>query len=293
MRLLIPLIPSRILAAIILALAQLIPVVKAEELSDAFWKAERAAAESPSDPESHIARSDVFLALGLFERALASADRALALDPASATAVFAKVEALYLLGETASARTLAIETLENDEADFRRGARGALVGILVSHELRHGRLGEAERLLRRYYPSLADVMSADPAKSFESLAAPLHPIQYLAIICEATGREDDAAALRSHIAFLNEDYLASRSGGALTAIDAWMLASIGYKRLSDEDAIAYLERAWDGGFKIGWRYNYAQHATLWPYRDHPRYKALIERIENETASTRKSLQTAL
>jgi len=45
--------------------------------------------------------------------------------------------------------------------------------------------------------------------------------------------------------------------------------------------LEYLEAAVDGGFLMSWRYNFEQHPTLWPVREQPRFKELIQRLDRE------------
>jgi tetratricopeptide (TPR) repeat protein len=251
-------------------------------LIQALNDARQSASERPEDVQAYIDQGKAYLALGHADLALEQADRALELNPQAAIANFVKVQAYLLADKEDEAIDLAVKTLADSSNEFKQGARGGLVGTLVGLELHRDDLDAAERILFEYQPSLPNIINTEPASNFETIQAPPHFIQDLAIIYHASGRQSQAAGLRQHIAFLDEGFLKA-PGEELGAIDHYLLASVGFGVLEDDQVMDHLEAAWDGGFKMGWRYNYQQHPTLWPYRNHPRYRALIARIESEVS----------
>ena len=214
-----------------------------------------------------------------YAEALAAAERISKIEPDSGRARFLRAEALYHLGRYPDAMLVAYAALADETVIHSDGSGGGLLGLVVTDGFRSGRIRETADYLLERYPVLARPEALAPATGFGSLAAPLHAVQYLALLQAKLGRSDVARALNAHHGFLTENFLTRGGRRSLTGIQHWLLASVSLGRLPPSRVLDHLDAAWDSGFKEGWGFNYRLHATFAPLWDHPRYRDLIDRIE--------------
>ncbi len=206
------------------------------------------------------------------------------------------LEASYLIaasraatGDFILARDLAAAALDDPSADAPGPFRSALVGLLVAIHLELGDPAGAEADLLKFEPKIGAAAEADRAISFETLPAPVHSIQYLAILKELSGDVEAAAALRTHFDFVTSDFHSSRAGGPLRPADYWILASVGAGRLTSDKAARQIQAAWTGGFRAGWPFNYGMHAAFYPFRESKAFADLFRRIESDVSSPRRAV----
>ena len=256
------------------------------DIAGATRRLEEATSIDPANGQAQIRLARALLTIGAFEEGSSVAERALQLAPEKGGAYFAMVQALLLTGETMAARTLALETLVRDDIEFGRGDRGGLTLTLVSILMHNGEFQEAADLLVGDRPGLASLPEQELPRKVDEIGGGWHAVVAYAHILRELGEGGPADRLLARFGPLDEDYLRERDGAPPSAMDLWNLAATGAGRIPDDLALDYLERASAGGFVMGWRYNFEQHPTLWPLRHHPRFRALIDDLEEEMSRQR-------
>lgn len=252
---------------------------------------EAALRQAPEDAEirAHLARAMV--TIGDVAGAHQHADQAIDLAGNSGNALFAKSQAVLLSGDQDAALDLALDTIGRDDIEYGPGTRGGLTLSAVALLMKRGDYLAAEQVLLKDDPALAELADQELPGSVDEIGGSWHRIQALAAIYVSTGRVSEGQRLSLRLAPITEDFLRSQSDARLNGPSLWNLAATGAGRIADDDAIEYLERAVEEGFVLGWRYNYAQHPTLWFLRDNPRFEALLDRLEREMTRQREQIIT--
>ena len=245
-----------------------------------------AARQFPADAGIRSYLSRAMVTIGDVDGAHTQADLAIEMAPDSASALFAKSQALLLSGQHDAALDLALAAIHRRDVEHGPGTRSALTLSAVAMLLESDDAGAAEQLLISQNPGLAGLAQRELPASVDEIGAPWHWVQALAAVYIAGGRAADGHRLSARLAPLSEDFFRSQGGGELSSASLWNLAATGAGRIADTDAIDYLERAVDAGFVLGWRYNYAQHPTLWPLRTNPQFVALLDRLESTMSHQR-------
>jgi tetratricopeptide (TPR) repeat protein len=250
----------------------------------------KAARLAPDRSDVQVSLSKALLTLGDATAAARAATRALELAPESAGAFFVKARSSLLNGDIDAALQFAKSPLEQPGIVLGPGDRGGLSLTVAGLLMRAGRFDEAEKFLLHQRPGLASLADEPLPGSVEEMGGGWHAISTLAHIYREQGRTERADRLLARLSPYDEDWVKKQNEGELDAISLWNLAATGAGRIPDEQALDYLEQAVDGGFVMLWRYNFEQHPTLWPLRSHPRFRALIARLESEMQRQRAAME---
>lgn len=237
---------------------------------------------------SPLARANAYFSLACYVDAERWAMAAFQSDERSLEAQYLIAASRAASGDYDGARTVATTALSGADADAPGHIRSALIGLLVAINLESGDARGVEQILLDLEPQLAQAASGPIATSFETLPAPPHAIQYLAIIRELAGDKPAAGRLRAHLTFITPQFLAERAGGSLRPADHWILASVGAGGMTAQTVAARLEAAWAGGFQEAWPFNFGMHATFFPFRGSPEFGDLFDRIEADVAIARST-----
>ena len=238
---------------------------------------------SPDDGELYATLAKSLLTLGQVAGGHQAANKALALAPNFGGSHFAKTQAFLLDGDISLARKTVEDALAREDIQFGPGDRGGLSLTLVGILMRAGDFAAAEKFLLEQRPALAGLADQVLPETVEEIGGGWHAIVTLAHIYRERGLSDKADALLNRFRPYNEEWVRAQNNGEIDAISSWNLAATGAGRIPDLEVLDYLEAAINGGFLFSWRYNFQQHPTLWPLRDHPDFKALIKRLAMEMA----------
>lgn len=233
----------------------------------------------PFDPDSAITLSKAYLALGVPSRALVYADQAISISAISGQAIETRVTALMALGRKDEALQIVKTAFSRDDVFHRRNSRFslALLGIRLLYD--NQAYSQAEDFIFTTYPGVKELDYTSPPQGY-------HPNVFastmLAALYRATDREQQAKRITDLNKSITEDILLGNKK-KLMGVDYYFLAITGMGRLSDDKVIDYLTATIDNGFLMDWRRTFERNIVFLPLHDHPRYIALVNRIEAEMA----------
>jgi tetratricopeptide (TPR) repeat protein len=257
------------------------------EASDLLLKATLLA---PARSDVQVSLAKALVTLGDSVAAMKSADKALELAPESAGAFFVKSQLSIFHGDEEAALQTAQMALQQPGIVLGPGDAGGLSLTVAGLLMRAGKFDAAEKFLLNQRPELASLADEPLPGSVEEIGGGWHAISTLAHVYREQGRSERADRLLARLSPYDEAWVKKQNDGELDAISLWNLAATGAGRIHDDRTLDYLERSVDGGFVMLWRYNIEQHPTLWPLRHHPRFKALLVRLEVEMQRQRAAME---
>jgi len=161
--------------------------------------------------------------------------------------------------------------------------------VIVGVHLRDGNFDAAEARLLKSFPELEGRLTTPPP-------ADLHfdendPTPLLIQIFRARSEDGKADQLSTYTEPFGEDYLRAWGLPVNNGWLNWALASAMMAAGNETRALDYLTSAYEGGVVRTWRSTYGSphFYALW---DHPRYKALMARIEADMETDRARMETA-
>jgi len=164
----------------------------------------------------------------------------------------------------------------------RRGSQFLMGYLAVHHLLKKGQADKASDFIRKYYPQLVKVLNAPPPEKLNDLryAEPL-----FATIEQAAGNTENFNKLSQRLALFNATSLLGNKP-RLSGNSYLILAASGSGRIPDDEVITFLEKAIDSGQLMSWKQRILFNPVFLPLADHPRFKALIEKIQAEVSRQR-------
>jgi len=207
---------------------------------------------------------------------------ALSKEPNSGQAKFIKSLILYDNGHEEQAYKEIETVLNNKEVFHRRGSQFLMGYLAVHHLLKKGQADKASDFIRKYYPQLVKVLNAPPPEKLNDLryAEPL-----FATIEQAAGNTENFNKLSQRLALFNATSLLGNKP-RLSGNSYLILAASGSGRIPDDEVITFLEKAIDSGQLMSWKQRILFNPVFLPLADHPRFKALIEKIQAEVSRQR-------
>ena len=266
-------------------------------LVDAIKQMEIAYKTDLEDPDAPQFISALYLSLGDAHKALEYADKAIALNAHRVGSIYGKVAVLIYMGQTDKALKLVNDTLDNTDTVYRSVSKGWLTSKAIHLLLKGHKITEAEALINQYFPELNELVDAPLPKAASDIGKASKSsrgieISLLSTVYKAQGKTDKAQKLADRLNVLDEDFF-SEGQVQLTGFDYMALARISAAQNDDDKAITYLETAIDKGLLVYWRANISQSPYFLSLHNHPRYIALIERLEAEMVRQRAMLEKDL
>ena len=266
-------------------------------LVDAIKQIEISVKQDLKDPDAPQFISDLYLSLGDAHKALEYADKAIALNAHRAGSIGVKVNVLIFMGQTDKALKLVNDSLDNTDTVYRNVTKGWLTSRAIYLLLKGRKLIEAEALINKHFPELSELVDAPLPKSASDIGKGGKffrgfEIILLSTVYRAQEKIDKAQKLADRLNVLDEDFF-SEGQVRLMGSDNIALARISAVQNDDDKAITYLETAIEEGLLAYWRPNILQSPLFLSLHDHPRYIALIERLEAEMIRQRAILEKDL
>ena len=136
--------------------------------------------------------------------------------------------------------------------------------------------GEADKALKRYGAAFPELRGdTDPELNRDLIAEAVR----VAWLLQQTGEEQSAARLIAHIMeYIQTIPRLSMSGYWIT--DVQLYALLGRK----EEALLAMRRAFEEGWRYGWRFTLKHDPILVPLHDEPEYQAIVEEIAADVAA---------
>ncbi|MFK5949075.1 MAG: winged helix-turn-helix domain-containing protein [Methylococcales bacterium] len=231
------------------------------------------------DPDEPRFLSGYYLSLGDGPKALSYAKQSINLIANNADAIDAKVNALIYLGENDKALKLIKDTLENPDTVYRRISKSKLTSRGVHLLLINNKLNKAEELIAEYIPEILALVDAPQPKSLAEVGD-RKGIAALAAVYQAQKNVEKAKRLANRFK-LHDEALYSKRQVRLNGLDLLRLAYVSAIRGNSDKTLDYLEASIDDGNLHDWRSNILQEPVFISLQKHPRFIALIERIEAE------------
>lgn len=240
--------------------------------------------KNPADINAILNLSNMYQALGMGEEALGYANLAIQADPTSGSAMVAKIHAMHLLGQVDEALKLAQQTYEGKWVTYTygRGEKSWLRHSILAMMLEAGDLTGVEARILAEYPKVIELIDKPAEPLSLNLGVPLHTLEPLIDVFRATDRVEWGDKLRVHLQGFTAQTFFDSTDEEIAATQNWFLASI-WAGLGDQRVVPALTMAYEKGFRMGWRFNYAHHPVYWTYQADPEFLALITRIEADMA----------
>ncbi|NQZ06899.1 MAG: hypothetical protein HRT35_07030 [Algicola sp.] len=247
--------------------------------------------KTPGNGETLLQLSTTYQAIGIGKKALEFADKAIEQMPKSGSAQVAKVHALHLLGRVDESLALANKVYFDQSVEFtRRGMKSWLRHSMLGIYLESGKLKTAEQMIMKQFPDVLDLMDKPVEPLSLKLGIPIHTLEPLIYIYRNTGRAKQADRLARHLTGFSAMSFFELEPDKLQASQHWLLASLwAGVPLANDKIVASLRRAYDQGFSMGWRFNYAHHPVYWPLHQDAGFVGLIKRIEGDMEKARRCL----
>lgn len=258
---------------------------RGELAASAEWF-ERSARVDPNDAELVAWAALMHLSYDDPAGATRFAEKAMELNPLNSLPLAARALVHVFTGEDDRALELARRGLQPDVV-HRFGSTVVFLRILRAELLASGRIGEAIDAYEAAFPTLR---TATPFRSYAP-EWPQHPLGELAraAVDVAWLRQragDDAGAQRlidltraAHARDPHLGYLELYGPGALQ-VELALLEG------RHEEALDALEALVGGGWIVSWWWEIERNPVYDPVRDHPRYRAIVERLERHVAAER-------
>ena len=248
-------------------------------------------AKTPGNGETLLQLSTTYQAIGMGKKALEFADKAIEQMPKSGSAQVAKVHALHLLGRVDEALALAEKVYFDQSVEFTsRGMKSWLRHSILAMYLESGKLDAAEQMIMKQYPDVLDLMDKPVDPLSLKLGIPIHTLEPLIYIYRNTGRAKQADRLARHLTRFSAKSFFELEPDKLQATQHWLLASLwAGVPLANDKIVASLQRAYEQGFAMGWRFNYVHHPVYWPLHQDAGFMRLIKRIEGDMTRARGCL----
>jgi len=260
-------------------------------LVDAIEQIELGSKLDVSDPDYHRYLSMLYLSLGDAQLAIEYADKSIALNAHSADAIDARTNVLVYMGQTDKALEFINDSLDNPDTVYRRVSKSRLTGRAVYLLLKENKLAEAESLVNQYFPEVRNLIDSPLPKSADEIVN-VGGVVLLSTIYQAQGKTDKAQKLAARLSLLDEDYFSERQA-RLQSFQYISLARISVIQNHSDKAVTYLEAVVDNGYLLDWRADISQSPEFLSLQQHPRYIALIKRLEAEMVRQRAILEKDL
>lgn len=233
----------------------------------------------PIDPDNPRELSMHYLSLGDEIKSLEYVEKAIAMNANRADLINQKINVLIYAGKTDKVLTLAKDTLDNPETVYRYNAsRGLLLSTAIYLLIKTNKLVEAEALINQHLPEKADE-SGNP-----------YGIPLLTTVYKLQGKLKKAQKIADRVKFRDEHYYI-KDQVRLSGIEYLILArENSLLENNEEKTITYLEAAIDNGYLRNWRSMILHVPFFISLHQHPRFIALIERLEAEMTRQRSILE---
>ena len=247
---------------------------------------ERAAEVDPIDAELPAWAAIMYLSLDDTASATRAAEKAVELNPLNTQSLAARALAYVFVGEEDRALEVSRRGLLPDVVR-RFGNTIVLLRIIRNELLASDRIEEAIAIYEAAFPTLE---TDSPFRSFHA-EFPQHPMGEVAraavdvahlrqLAGDAAGADrliDLTRAAHARDPYLG--YLWQYGPGALQ-VELPLLQG------RYEEALQALDALVEGGWSVSWRWEIERNPIYDPVRDHPRYRAIVERLERHVAAQR-------
>ncbi len=257
---------------------------------DAIYQAEITRTKDSMDPDEPRFLSGHYLSLGDGQKALDYANQSIYLVANNADAIDAKINALIYLREEKQALKLIIDTLENTETAYRRVSKSKLASRGVYLLLKSNMQDKAELFIAKYLSDTTALVNASPPETIAEIGN-LNGITALTAVFQFQKNKAKARMLSNRTILIDEKYY-SKGRVKLMGGDLLRLSYVYAVQKNIDKALWYLEASIDEGYFHNWRSNILEEPIFISLQKHPRFIALIEKIEIEMLRQRKLLNQA-
>lgn len=241
-----------------------------------------------NDPDGSIYLSHSYHSIGDGETALIYANKALKTSPNSADAYLSKIAALILQNELEAAQRLINQVYADTNIFFRIDHLNAKIYLLryaVHLLLKQKDYQKALALIENYAPGTENLINKPAPQTEKEVGDPV-AIGLLSTVYRAQGKEQLAIQLADRLDLLLG--LPFPLNINIIKVDVDLIkANVFSIQNKQEAAIDYLTTLIDDGYVIYWRSNILYNPVFAKLHDHPRYQALIKRIETKMLYQRK------
>lgn len=223
---------------------------------------------------------EYFESLGQFEQAQEHLKLALAAEPRNGDALITRAHILFAQGKHRAAMGLSKAVFfAHQGLVLGSGKLSWLRHSIIGMYLTNGQLQEAEQFIEGLYPSIDAIAEMPVEVGKLNLGVPLHTLAAYIHILDSTNRKAQARALSHHFDWV-EPAAFFEEGYELSGTEHWFYASVLATAQRPKQAIlAHLKKAIDGGFLLGWRFNYKYHPVYWSLHNEPEFTQLITQLE--------------
>lgn len=243
----------------------------------------------PSDPETYTFPGQTMLSMGNYTRARALADRALAINPKSAEALWIKATALYLdpaLAEEPAAAPEVIEAmLEKSLSDSDTLYRRIGIGMLEFQAYLALLEGEPDRALAQFesHADIPEEIANDPDARLDTGYTEWATLATYARLLREAGKPVEANEFASRLEWINEDDVVARAGGALNENALRFLIDTRAGFVDDDVVIAWLDKLHEIGAFYMWRPWLRMHTGLLVMDDQQGVADVLGEFEQSSA----------
>ncbi len=266
-------------------------------IAEGMRRLELSAKFDAADPESYTFPATAFLSLGDFEGAADYADRAIAINPNRADAVYLREAARYLAAlEQGDAHSVVADIdarlqamVTSADSLFRRVGTGvedfrALLALDA---------GDAARALQDFEAHTPEAQAGefprhiDRSNTLDVCYRALH-----ARLLKLAGETDRAAVLDADLAWITEDSVPDLFGSALNEEALWFLVETRAGFVPDEQVIGWLDRLHELGAFYEWRPRLMLSPGIRMIEDREGLDAVIAKFEASMAAAREELASS-
>jgi TolB-like protein/tetratricopeptide (TPR) repeat protein len=238
-----------------------------------------------SDPDAPIYLSQMYLLLNMQQQAEQYVEEALALMPTSGQARLVKAQLMTTQGNRQQAIDYINATLDNQENFYRRGSRRFIIGLAVRNYLELNQVEQAHAFILKHYPK---------AEAVYTMEMPTHRREIgqsswvLAPVELAAGNKDNYKKIFERMRIMTPELLLEYKP-RLSGRDHLNLAAAKVG-LNQQLMFEHLEKAFElkGYIDLYQTINFS--ANYYHLKDHPRIKAMLEKIELEMTRQRGYLE---
>lgn len=229
--------------------------------------------------------SAYYLSLGDTQKAIEYANKISALNGNNFYAIYAKVNALIYGEQDDKALQLLRDSFNNPDTVDRANSKVTSIERAVFILLKNNKLTEAEVLINQYFPEVSSLIDAPMPASINEIG---REIFIMSTVYQAQGKTEKAQKLAKRMSLMNEAFF-SRGNKPIASSEYILLAEISAVQNNNDKAVTYLETAIDNGYLMDWRTLITQSPFFLTLHKHPKYVALIKRLEAEVQRQRGQL----